>query len=171
MPPALAGPVDPGVPPAGPAQPALGDPAAAPAGVPLLQVPRIARSKSRTTARLMEIFQPLVDQGVPFDKEILPRMAPFPVAGLAFFSHDWGFPRYNPYPHLHEGTDIFADCGTPIIASERGTLAGFGNTGIGGLSVWISSADGSGRYYTHLAGFAPGLVQGQPLEPGTLIGF
>ncbi|MGI8425641.1 MAG: M23 family metallopeptidase [Actinomycetota bacterium] len=98
-------------------------------------------------------------------------MAPFPVGGLAFFSHDWGFPRYNPYPHLHEGTDIFADEGTPLIAPAPGTLKGFGNQGVGGLSVWIELDDGTGLYYTHMSGFAPGIQVGQRVIGGTLVGF
>lgn len=97
--------------------------------------------------------------------------APFPVAGQAVFSHDFGFPRYTPFPHLHEGTDIFAAPGTPIVASAPGVVAGFGVTGIGGLSVWLSGDDSHGYYYTHLIGFAPGLQQGQRVDVGTVIGY
>jgi len=102
---------------------------------------------------------------------MLSHVAPFIVGGLAYFSDDWGFPRYTPVPHLHEGTDVFADEGTPLLAPAPGTVKGFGDQAVGGLSVWVETDDGAGLYYTHMSGFAPGIQIGQRTAAGTLVGF
>ncbi|MCA1839772.1 MAG: M23 family metallopeptidase [Actinomycetota bacterium] len=96
--------------------------------------------------------------------------APFPVAGQAFFSDDFGFPRYVPVPHLHEGTDIFADFGTPIVASGPGVVAGMADSSVGGLAIWVAADDGTGLYYAHLLNFAPGVGIGMRVDSGTLLG-
>ncbi|MGH2768314.1 MAG: M23 family metallopeptidase, partial [Actinomycetota bacterium] len=98
-------------------------------------------------------------------------MPPFPVAGLAHFSHDWKLPRWTPSPHLHEGTDIFAAEGTPIVASGPGKVAATARVPVGGISVWIVADDGNAFYYAHLRGFAKGLQRGQRVEVGTVIGY
>jgi len=144
------------------------DPAGA---LPELVVPNIARTPARSTENLLDILTPLSDRGIPLEQMVVLASAPFPVAGLATYSHDFGFPRYVPFPHLHEGTDIFADFGTPIVASSPGAIAGIGDQTIGGNSIWISSDDGNGYYYTHLLGFAEGLYVGQRVEAGTVIGY
>lgn len=98
-------------------------------------------------------------------------VAPFPVAGPAKFSHDWGFPRYTPVPHLHQGTDIFADFGTPIVTSESGRIVKKGTGGAGGISVWVRGDSGMAYYYAHLQSWAGNLQAGQRVERGTIIGF
>ena len=41
-------------------------------------------------------------------------MGQFPVAGQADWEDDWHDPRFGPPFHLHQGTDIFAERGTPV---------------------------------------------------------
>lgn len=159
-------PSEPGASPA----PSAGPTAVTPLQPPLV-VPNIIRSASNTTSRLLEILAPLADKGVPLEQALVLASAPFPVAGQAWFSHDWGYPRYVPYPHLHEGTDIFADFGTPIVASGGGTVLGMGVTPIGGFSIWVAGDDAAGLYYAHLLSFAEGLQVGQRVESGTVIGY
>lgn len=136
-----------------------------------LAVPQIRRSPARSTAALFETLKTLTQKGLSADKAILKVAAPFPVAGPAKFSHDWGFPRYNPTPHLHQGTDIFAAFGTPIVASESGKILKKGSTGAGGISVWITSDSGTGYYYAHMQSWVKGLTAGQRVEKGSIIGF
>ncbi len=97
--------------------------------------------------------------------------SPFPVAGQANFSHDWGFPRYTPTPHTHKGTDIFADFGTPIVTSEPGKVIGKGATGAGGISAWVKGDSGMAYYYAHMQSWARDLAVGQRVEKGYVIGF
>lgn len=169
-PPAAPGPV-PSAP--NPATPTTSKPNPSAAGkVPFpLAVPQIRRSPARSTEALFETLKTLAQKGLSADKAILKVAAPFPVAGAAKFSHDWGFPRYNPTPHLHQGTDIFAAFGTPIVSSESGKILQKGSTGAGGISVWIASDTGTGYYYAHMQSWVRGLTVGQRVEKGSIIGF
>lgn len=98
-------------------------------------------------------------------------VSPFPLAGKANFSHDWGFPRYTPVPHLHQGTDVFADFGTPIVSSEAGKVIQKGTAGAGGISVWLRGDSGMAYYYAHMQSWARDLQVGQRIEKGYVIGF
>jgi hypothetical protein len=109
--------------------------------------------------------------GLPLDRVMAVLAPPFPVAGAAKFSDDWKMPRWTPCPHLHAGNDIFAAQGTPIVASGPGTIAAFGNHPVGGMSIWVASDDHYSFFYTHLAGFAPGLARGQRVDRSTVIGY
>lgn len=136
-----------------------------------LALPQIRRSPARNTNTLIANLQPAVDRGVPLETAILQVVAPFPVAGKANFSHDWGFPRWTPTPHLHKGTDIFAAFGTPIVTSEAGRVIRMGAAGAGGLSVWVRGDSGMAYYYAHLQNWAKGLSVDQRVERGEVIGF
>jgi hypothetical protein len=96
---------------------------------------------------------------------------PFPVAGFSWFTDDWMFPRYVPTPHLHEGTDIFAESGTPVVASGPGTLVALNTTPVGGNVAWVVGDDGNAFYYAHLLSFPEGMQAGQRVDAGTVIGF
>lgn len=136
-----------------------------------LALPQIRRSPARSTTVLYETLKSLAQKGLSPDKAILKVAAPFPVAGRSKFSHDWGFPRYTPTPHLHQGTDIFAASGTPIVSSESGKILKKGATGAGGISVWIAADTGTAYYYAHLQSWVKGLTVGQRVEKGSIIGF
>lgn len=96
---------------------------------------------------------------------------PFPVAGFSWFSDDWMFPRYFPTPHLHEGNDIFADPGTPVVASGPGVLVALNSTPVGGVVAWVVGDNGDTYYYAHLMGYPEGLIAGQRVDAGTVIGY
>jgi murein DD-endopeptidase MepM/ murein hydrolase activator NlpD len=136
-----------------------------------IPVPKIRRSPARSTAVLFERLRSVVEKGLPIDKAILKVASPFPVAGPAKFSHDWGFPRYTPTPHLHKGTDVFAAFGTPIVTSESGRIIKKGTAGAGGISVWVKGDGGNAYYYAHLQSWVRGLTVGQRVERGAIIGF
>jgi murein DD-endopeptidase MepM/ murein hydrolase activator NlpD len=136
-----------------------------------ISVPAIRRSPAKNTNNLFANLQPAVDKGIPLETALLSVVAPFPVAGKANFSHDWGFPRYSPTPHLHEGTDIFAAFGTPVVTSEPGKVIAKGTAGAGGISVWVRGDTGMAYYYAHLQSWSQGLAVGQRVEKGYVIGF
>ena len=136
-----------------------------------IALPSIRRSPARNTNVLFERLQPAVAKGIPIETALLSVTSPFPVAGKANFSHDWGFPRYTPAPHLHEGTDVFAAFGTPIVSSEAGKVIQKGTAGAGGISVWLRGDSGMGYYYAHLQSWAKDLAVGQRIEKGYVIGF
>lgn len=118
-----------------------------------------------------EIIEVLESEGVATPGNVAAVLAPFPVAGEARYSNDWGAPRHNPYYHPHEGTDIFASRGTPVISSFDGVVTNIGdNTAIGGNSVRVTGADGTYAYYAHLDEFAPGISVGVSVRVGQVVG-
>lgn len=143
----------------------------APTDVFPLEVPDLERTPSRSTNRLAEILMPLTERGMPLEEAMIIAAPPFPVAGLVWFSDDWMMPRVGPPPHLHEGTDIFATMGTPIVASGPGYVAGIGEAALGGTSVWIAGDEGTGYFYTHLSAYAEGLHLSQRVDVGSVIGY
>lgn len=154
-----------------PAAPAVAPSSSALPGSFPLVVPAIARTPSRNTSKLIQLLTPLTDRGMPLEEAMVMAAAPFPVAGTVWYSDDWLFPRIGPPPHLHEGTDIFAPMGTPIVASSPGIISGKSEVGLGGTSLWVAADDGTGFYYTHLSAYAEGIEIGSRVDVGTVIGY
>jgi murein DD-endopeptidase MepM/ murein hydrolase activator NlpD len=97
-----------------------------------------------------------------------------PVEGSRFVN-DWGFPRSQ--ERRHEGTDVFADEGTPIVAAVDAEVVAVnhvdrfnGRSGFGGLTVSYE-ADGQRFYNAHLQRIRPGLEVGDGLEAGEVLGW
>jgi murein DD-endopeptidase MepM/ murein hydrolase activator NlpD len=97
----------------------------------------------------------------------------FPVEGPVQFVDSFGYPREvgTGQQHWHEGCDVMADRGTPLVAVEDGVVTSVGENLLGGQSVKITGASGYWYYYAHLSAFAPDLVEGMPVTAGTVIGF
>ena len=97
----------------------------------------------------------------------------FPIAGPHSYSDTFGAPRMfgTPYAHLHQGTDIFAASGTPLVACERGVVTRVGTDRLGGTKLWIVGASGTRYYYAHLSGYAPNIAEGLVVNAGDLVGF
>ncbi|HVF32352.1 MAG TPA: peptidoglycan DD-metalloendopeptidase family protein [Acidimicrobiales bacterium] len=97
----------------------------------------------------------------------------FPIAGPHSYSDTFGAPRMfgTSYAHLHQGTDIFAASGTPLVAVERGVVIRMGSDVLGGTKLWLVGASGTRYYYAHLSGFAEGLVDNTVVSAGQLVGY
>lgn len=70
-----------------------------------------------------------------------------PVAGPNSFIDSWGYPRSG--GRSHEGTDIMAADGTPVVAITDGTItfAGYGDSA--GNWIILSGRDGNDYWYLH----------------------
>ncbi len=89
----------------------------------------------------------------------------FPVAGPHSYIDSFGAPRTG---HRHQGTDIFAPYGTPVVACVSGTVR-VSYSRLGGKSIWLSGSDGNSYYYAHLSGFATS--SGAQVAAGQVIGY
>lgn len=79
-----------------------------------------------------------------------------PIQAATFFN-DWGFPRSG--GRFHEGNDMFAASGTPIVAPVSGTLRQIVGE-IGGYQFNLEGEDGNLYIGSHMDGFAKdGYVQ------------
>ena len=92
----------------------------------------------------------------------------FPIAGPHTYGQGFGAQRSG---HIHEGQDIMADCGLPLVATQSGTVKFAGSQALAGNYVVLSAADGSADYvYMHLRD--PALVKkGDAVVTGQPIGF
>ena len=91
-----------------------------------------------------------------------------PVNGVVGFSDTWGAPRSG--GRSHRGVDMLAARGTSLVAIETGTVARMGNSGIGGITIWLVGDSGDEFYYAHLDAWASGLSRGDRVTVGTFIG-
>ncbi|MGJ8665562.1 MAG: M23 family metallopeptidase [Patiriisocius sp.] len=100
------------------------------------------------------IVQPELVLDTPFQLKIYtkPRYS-FPVAGASNknIQSFWGASR-DGGKREHQGNDIFAPRGTPVIAATKGVISSTGNRGLGGKQVWLRDkiVGGNTLYYAHL---------------------
>jgi murein DD-endopeptidase MepM/ murein hydrolase activator NlpD len=86
------------------------------------------------------------------------------------FSNDWGYPRSG--GRTHQGNDMFADRGTPIVAIHDGVVTRVNrrDSGLGGLAVTYRIGDGTEWYNAHLETVAADIEVGVSIERGQEIG-
>jgi murein DD-endopeptidase MepM/ murein hydrolase activator NlpD len=88
-----------------------------------------------------------------------------PVAGPNSFVDSFGWPRSG--GRSHEGIDLIAATGTPIVAAHSGTVS-HSSSSLGGIQAYVRAPGGSYTFYAHLSSYssASGSV-----SPGTVIGY
>ncbi|MDX1468955.1 MAG: peptidoglycan DD-metalloendopeptidase family protein [Acidimicrobiia bacterium] len=91
-----------------------------------------------------------------------------PVAGAVSFSDTWGAPRSG--GRSHQGVDMMAARGTPIVAIYEGTVSRIATNNLGGLTVWLTALNGDLFYYAHLDSYGD-IVAGQRVDEGNVLGY
>jgi peptidoglycan LD-endopeptidase LytH len=88
-----------------------------------------------------------------------------PVEGLSAYGDTWGAPRSG--GRRHQGVDMLAPTGTPVVAVVSGDIVHRTNA-LGGLTVTLLGDNGNRYYYAHLSGY-----EGLPrrAEQGEAIGY
>jgi len=71
----------------------------------------------------------------------------------------------------HEGQDIFAPRGTPILSATNGYIYKVGENNLGGQTVSVVGSGGRVYYYAHLDRYAPGLEVGKRVSTRTVLGY
>ena len=91
-----------------------------------------------------------------------------PVAGAVSFSDTWGAPRSG--GRKHQGVDMIAARGTPLVAIYEGTIKRISTGSLGGKSVWLRANNGDEFYYAHLDAYGD-ISVGQRVAEGYVIGY
>lgn len=97
-----------------------------------------------------------LDNGIYMDRSII-----CPLLGSAAFGDTWGAPRSG--GRRHEGVDLMASTGTPLVAVVSGRLS-FSTNRLGGLAAHVYGSNGNTYYYAHLSaweGSSRGVDQGE----------
>lgn len=101
----------------------------------------------------------------------------FPVPGYfeAYYNNrgghtDFGDPRE--YRNgVHQGTDIGAPLGTPIVAPANGTVTSIHTSTNGGNVMWVTDSQGRLHKFMHLSAGVQGVGVGTPVQAGQTIAF
>lgn len=81
----------------------------------------------------------------------------------------WGTARSG--GRKHEGIDIFAKRGTPVLSATQGIVVRVGIDDLGGKVVWIVGPNLSRHYYAHLNDYVDQIQEGDWVEVGEVIGY
>jgi murein DD-endopeptidase MepM/ murein hydrolase activator NlpD len=99
-----------------------------------------------------------------------PVSLPMPVQGVeaSQITDTWGGARGE--GRTHEGTDIFAPRGTPVISTTHGVVVRKGWNRLGGRRVLVLGPAGWNHYYAHLDAWST-VGLGDWVEVGTVLGY
>ncbi|MCH5600286.1 M23 family metallopeptidase [Niabella ginsengisoli] len=120
---------------------------------------------------LISLQPPIGDSGIYHIRIYTQPAYLFPVAGKgnSAIQSYWGAAR-DGGGRSHEGIDIFASRGTPVVAVADGSIGFTGEKGLGGKQVWLREnvADYS-VYYAHLDSIKTS--NGSSVKKGDTLGF
>nr|WP_304956831.1 M23 family metallopeptidase [Virgibacillus sp. NKC19-16] len=86
------------------------------------------------------------------------------------YNNTWGDRRGFGGLRIHEGTDIFADYGTPVKSTTYGVVEMMGWNLYGGWRIGIRDIFNIYHYYGHMSGYNDDLEVGQVVQPGDELG-
>ncbi|HEY5885010.1 MAG TPA: M23 family metallopeptidase [Pyrinomonadaceae bacterium] len=84
-------------------------------------------------------------------------------------ANTWHAPRGN--DRLHQGQDIFAARGTPILSATDGYIIRIGENSLGGQTVSVMGAGGRVYYYAHLDSYAESIKEGDYVTTKKVLGY
>ncbi len=111
--------------------------------------------------------QPVAAHSAPtsIGSVIVTRLDSCPVAGTSDFADSWGDARSS--GRRHEGVDMEADGGTPVVAVRDGA-AEFKRSNLGGNAIWLTTSSGERFYYAHLDAWEG---ESRQVRAGDVIGY
>ena len=126
---------------------------------------RRRQEEVRRQRELMQAALELPAEGVP--EWVTPGFT-CPVGGSSWFLDTWGAPRSG--GRSHKGVDMMGPVGTPLVAVSGGIVRkSYGS--LAGNIVWLYADHGVNYFYAHLDSYPGGLVDGQWVPRGQVIGY
>ncbi len=116
----------------------------------------------------------------------VPEKILFPIVGKTTYEDDFGDPRGS---HRHQGNDLMAERGSPVVAVEDGKVRIYRGSSSAGCMLYFYGDSGTVYYYIHLnddltkrddnrarncrlgVAYAKGLKNDMHVRAGTLIGY
>ena len=96
---------------------------------------------------------------------------PIPVQFNYSYKGTWGANRGWGGRRIHEGTDLFASYGVPVLATSYGVIEVMGWNEYGGWRIGIRDNHNTYHYFAHLGYYTKGLKAGDIVQPGDTIGY
>ncbi|SKC41149.1 M23 family metallopeptidase [Maledivibacter halophilus] len=84
---------------------------------------------------------------------------------------DFGASRTYGGDRKHEGNDLIATMGTPIVSMTDGVITRLGWNEYGGKRIGITSNRGTYFYYAHMDRYEEGMKKGKKVKAGDVIGY
>jgi murein DD-endopeptidase MepM/ murein hydrolase activator NlpD len=104
-----------------------------------------------------------------YKKRLMSTRFRFPVRGKTTIGGPFGAFRAD--TGFHEGNDLFAAFGTPVVAVADGTVENVGSLKISGNRLWVYADTGDQFFYAHLSAFSPDAVDHARVKAGTVLGY
>ncbi len=124
--------------------------------------PKVHKARKATPQKAARRRAPKVS------RRLTGRRYAFPVYGKATAADDFGAARQI---GAHQGNDVFAAFGAPVVAVGDGVVEKVGTLPISGNRLWLRTKAGDEFFYAHLSAFAPAAVDGHRVGAGTVLGF
>ncbi|OZI26303.1 peptidase M23 [Bordetella genomosp. 9] len=99
-----------------------------------------------------------------------PTALPVPVRGVTprQLADTWNAARSE--GRKHQGIDIFARRGTPVLSTTEGVVTQVGTNRLGGKVVWVMGPGHQMHYYAHLEDYGH-VKWGSHVMPGDVLGY
>src|SRR5919108_4862883 len=122
---------------------------------------------------LIPVFRPAVERAwfvYALATDPAPQHLPLPVeaASRRPLANSWGAARSG--GRRHEGIDIFAPKGTPVVSTTRGIVTRVGTNRLGGQIVGVLGPGLEWHYYAHLDRFGA-FREGDIVNAGDVVGY
>jgi murein DD-endopeptidase MepM/ murein hydrolase activator NlpD len=127
-------------------------------------------SSPNNSQGLVDMLKQLERYGISLQDALLRVVGPFPVAGPAYWTDDWHACR-DGCTRFHEGLDIFAPHGTPLVATADGVVTQKLVGELSGTSIEIQDQSGIQYFYAHLSAWAEPINVGDQVRVGQVLGY
>jgi murein DD-endopeptidase MepM/ murein hydrolase activator NlpD len=147
----------------------------------IVALPQLGHAPSPRASRIDAGAASGVVQEPAYYRPVVTDGKVFPVARSNYLSYlefpdNWHAPRLRLVNGkwlligVHEGIDISAERGTPILSMTPGVVENVGWTFYSGTRVGVRGVDGRYYFYAHLSKVQPGIAVGASVGAGTVLG-